>query len=276
MNDHCGLCGHQLTSIDKMLGENKLSDGTVLCNTCLEKASNINAELLYNLSHFNLDDINRLFQNGKPAQERTDEIPVEYLPASISCQHGFLSKDLYRKRLKEIKQQLDQLKANLSVFARGEIKELPNILAPDEKILAVTDAQFSKTVDAGILVVTQKRIISLSKAMFSPSKINEYPNENIIKVSFVRSFLSPIIKIHTDDTVVEFESFLNKDYAEDFYHFIEKIYNKEESQKKSHKVETVSAEAVFEQLEKLGRLRENGVLTDQEFTLQKKKLLDKL
>ncbi|PTT26917.1 hypothetical protein DBR28_17545 [Chryseobacterium sp. HMWF028] len=34
--------------------------------------------------------------------------------------------------------------------------------------------------------------------------------------------------------------------------------------------------AIFEQLEKLGKLRENGILTDEEFAEQKKKLLDKL
>jgi hypothetical protein len=33
---------------------------------------------------------------------------------------------------------------------------------------------------------------------------------------------------------------------------------------------------VFEQLEKLGKLKEMGVLTDAEFAEQKKKLLDKL
>ncbi|GAA4166536.1 hypothetical protein GCM10022217_40500 [Chryseobacterium ginsenosidimutans] len=276
MNDHCGLCGNKLTSLDTILGENKLSDDNILCNQCLEKASNINQELLYDLHNFNINDIKTLIQDGKIDKEGTEEIPNENLSVITNSEQGLLSKDLYKKRLKEIKQQLDQLKANLSMFAKGEIKELPHILAPDEVILAITDAQFSKTVDAGILLVTPKRIISVSKAMFSPAKVNEYLNENILEVSFVKSFLSPIIKIHTNDKIVEFESFLNKDYAEDFYNFIKKIYNKEKYQKQSDEVKAISSEAVFKQLEKLAQLREGGILTEEEFAVQKKKLLEKL
>lgn len=277
MNNRCGLCGNELTSIDTMLGENLLSDGNILCNKCLEKASIINEELLSDLHQFSIKDIESLVQNGTIIQEdKTEENTVENLPTVINSEQGLLTKDLYKKRLKEIKQQLDQLKANLSMFAKGEIKELPNILALDEKILAITDAQFVKTADAGILLVTPKRIISVSKAMFSLAKVHEYLNENILEVSFVKNFLSPIIKIHTTDKIVEFESFFNKDYAEDFYNFIKKIYNKEEPQKQSEEVKTVSSEAVFEQLEKLAQLKESGILTEDEFAEQKKRLLEKL
>ncbi|WP_336717401.1 PH domain-containing protein [Chryseobacterium mucoviscidosis] len=276
MNDHCGLCGKKLTSIDTMLGENKLSDGNIICNSCLEKASIVNEELLSDLHRFSLKDIENLLQNGEIAQEETvQENIAENLLSIADSEHNVLSKDLYKKRLKEIKKQLESLRANLSLFTKGEIKELPYILDLDEKILAIIDAQFAKTTDAGILLVTPKRIISVSKAMFSPAKVNEFLNDNILEVSFVKNFVSPNIRIHTKEKTVEFESFFNKDYAEDFYHFISEIYNKEVSKASSPEQNTVS-ESVLEQLEKLGQLRENGILTEEEFTSQKKKLLEKL
>jgi len=276
MNDHCGLCGKKLTSIDTMLGENKLSDGNIICNSCLEKASAMNEELLSDLHRFSLKDIENLLQNGEITQEETvQENIAENLPSVADSEQNVLSKDLYKKRLKEIKKQLESLRANLSLFTKGEIKELPYILDLDEKILAIIDAQFAKTTDAGILLVTPKRIISVSKAMFSPAKVNEFLNDNILEVSFVKNFVSPNIRIHTKEKTVEFESFFNKDYAEDFYHFISKIYNKEASKASSPEQNTVS-ESVLEQLEKLGQLRENGILTEEEFTSQKKKLLEKL
>jgi len=276
MNDHCGLCGKELTSIDTMLGENKLSDGNIICNSCLEKASAMNEELLSDLHRFSLKDLENLLHNGEIAQEETvQENIAENLPSVADSEQNVLSKDFYKKRLKEIKKQLESLRANLSMFTKGEIKELPYILDPDEKILAIIDAQFAKTTDAGILLVTPKRIISVSKAMFSQAKVNEFLNDNILKVSFVKNFVSPNIRIHTKEKTVEFESFFNKDYAEDFYHFISKIYNKEVSKASSPEQNTVS-ESVLEQLEKLGQLRENGILTDEEFTSQKKKLLEKL
>lgn len=276
MNDHCGLCGKKLTSIDTMLGENKLSDGNIICNSCLEKASAMNEELLSDLHRFSLKDLENLLQNGEIAQEETVQENIdENLPSIADSEQNALSKDLYKKRLKEIKKQLESLRANLSLFTKGEIKELPYVLDSDEKILAIIDAQFAKTTDAGILLVTPKRIISVSKAMFSPAKVNEFLNDNILEVSFVKNFVSPNIRIHTKEKTVEFESFFNKDYAEDFYHFISKIYNKEASKALSPEQNTVS-ESVLEQLEKLGQLRENGILTEEEFTSQKKKLLEKL
>ncbi|WP_308005406.1 PH domain-containing protein [uncultured Chryseobacterium sp.] len=276
MNDHCGLCGKELTSIDTMLGENKLSDGNIICNSCLEKASAMNEELLSDLHRFSLKDLENLLHNGEIAQEETvQENIAENLPSVADSEQNVLSKDLYKKRLKEIKKQLESLRAKLSLFTKGEIKELPYILDLDEKILAIIDAQFAKTTDAGILLVTPKRIISVSKAMFSPAKVNEFLNDNILEVSFVKNFVSPNIRIHTKEKTVEFESFFNKDYAEDFYHFISKIYNKEASKASSPEQNTFS-ESVLEQLEKLGQLRENGILTEEEFTSQKKKLLEKL
>jgi hypothetical protein len=282
MSDYCGLCGTKFTSMDTMLGENKLSDGNILCNKCLEKASNINQELLYSLSDFSIDDVKSLIENGK-IQTETDlqnktieEGQNENLPTVASFGSNIISPDFYKKRRKEIKNQLKQVNANLSMFTKGEIKELPRILFADEIILAITDAQFSKTVDAGILVVTPKRIISVSKAMFSLVKVNDFLNETIKEVSFVSHFLSPIIKIHTDEKIVEFECFNDKDDAEKFYSFIKKIYNKEEVQKQLNAVKPVSSDTVLEQLEKLGQLREGGILTEEEFAEQKKKLLGKL
>lgn len=277
MNNHCGLCGKELTSIDMMLGENKLSDGNIICNSCLEKASVMNEELLSDLHRFSLKDIESLLQNGEIVQQETVQENIsENVPAVADSERRVLSKDLYKKRLKEIKNQLEGLRASLSMFTKGEINELPYILDPDEVILAITDAQFAKTTDAGILLTTPKRMISVSKAMFSPAKVNEFLNEDILEVSFVKNFVSPNIRIYTKDKMFEFESFFNKDYAEDFYQFISKIYNREDVSETSSAEQDVISESVLEQLEKLGKLRENGILTEEEFTLQKKKLLEKL
>lgn len=282
MNDHCGLCGNTLTSIDHMLGENKLSDGNLLCNTCLEKASAFNQELLYDLHRFSIDDIKNMIQSDKTTTDAVSPsnglIQAENIPVASHVPSDLMSSDkgFYKRRLKEIEYQLKQINANLSMFTRGEIKELPNILAADEPVLAITDAQFLKTVDAGVLLVTPKRMVSVSKAMFRLAKVHEFPNETIREVSFVNHFMSPVIKLHTDEKTVEFECFYDKQDAEVFYRFIEKIYNKEKLQKQQDSVKAASTETVFEQLEKLARLRENGILTDEEFALQKKKLLEKL
>ncbi|WP_374464126.1 SHOCT domain-containing protein [Chryseobacterium sp.] len=73
---------------------------------------------------------------------------------------------------------------------------------------------------------------------------------------------------------------MDKEDAEKFYDTIKTFYNAPQqlSPKQTDTVSkgTVSSEEIFNQLEKLGKLRENGILTDAEFTEQKKKLLEQL
>ncbi|OCA79894.1 hypothetical protein BBH99_17465 [Chryseobacterium contaminans] len=272
--------------MDKLLGENKLSDGGVLCNKCLDKISYINQEVLYNLNQFNIDDIQRIVQNKNAELNSLTVTTQENLPVMIDEERQHISKEEYKRRKQKIKSELERLNANLSVFTKGEIKELPSLIPEDEKIVGITDAQFVNTLAAGILVATSKRMISVSKAMFGAAKINDYPNEKIKSVSFVTNPRSPIIKLHLEERVVEFECFMDKEDAEKFYDIIRPIYNNPVQQPQQH-IDSVNTGAnttvsatpsleILEQLEKLGKLREKGILTDSEFTEQKRKLLGQL
>ncbi|WP_318845523.1 PH domain-containing protein [Chryseobacterium sp. JV558] len=279
MSNNCALCKTELTSMDTLLGANKLSDGNVLCNKCLNETSNINEELLYNLNKFSIDDINEMLKTEK--KEPVLPVANQILPVTIDSDANQIPKEVYKRRQRKIKFELEKLNANLSMFTKGEIKELPYLISEEEQIIAITDAQFVNTLDAGVLVATPKRMISVSKGMFGAAKINDYHNETIKSVSFVADPRSPIIKLHLDERVVEFECYMDKEDAEKFYDTIKTIYNnpKEQSPKQIDTVGksvSVSSEEVFNQLEKLGKLRENGILTDAEFAEQKKKLLEQL
>lgn len=282
MSNTCSLCDTELTSMDTLLGENKLSDGGVLCNKCLDKISYINQEVLYNLNQFNIDDIHRIIQD-KNSEQNSLAITQENLPMTVEEAQN-ISKEVYKRRKQKIKTELEKLNASLSVFTKGEIKELPYLISEEEKIIGITDAQFVNTLAAGILVATSKRMISVSKAMFGTAKINDYPNETIKSISFVTDPRSPIIKLHLDERVVEFECFMDKEDAEKFYDIIRPIYNNpiQQLQQQTNPVNTNAAANatrsldILEQLEKLGKLRENGILTDTEFTEQKRKLLEQL
>ncbi|MFS4472604.1 PH domain-containing protein [Chryseobacterium sp. T20] len=281
MSNNCALCTTELTSMDTLLGANKLSDGNILCNKCLNKVTDINEELLYNLNKFSINDINTMLNAEKTEAVQAVMIAEQNLPAAVNYGSHQISKEVYKRRHQKIKNELQMLNANLSIFTKGEIKELPYLISEEEQIIAITDAQFVNTLAAGILVATPTRLISVSKAIFGDAKINDYPNETIKAVSFVTDPRSPIIKLHLDERVVEFECFMDKEDAEKFYDKIKGAYNnpQEQSSKQigsTNKVVSVSSEEVLNQLEKLGKLRENGILTDAEFAEQKKKLLEQL
>lgn len=281
MTNNCAFCKAELTSMDTLLGANTLSDGNVLCNKCLNKVSDINDELLYDLNKFSIHDINEML-----SKEKSEEVPAviteeQHLPAMADYGSHQIPKEVYKRRHQKIKNELEMLHANLSMFTKGEIKELPYLISEDEQITAITDAQFVNTLDAGVLVATPKRMISVSKGMFGAAKINIYPNETIQSVSFVTHPRSPIIKLHLEERIVEFECYMDKEDAERFYDTIQNIYNnsKDQSPKQiaaTDKSISVSSEEILNQLEKLRKLRENGILTDAEFAEQKKKLLEQL
>jgi hypothetical protein len=44
-----------------------------------------------------------------------------------------ISKEEYKRRKQKIKAELERLNANLSVFTKGEIKELPSLISEEEK-----------------------------------------------------------------------------------------------------------------------------------------------
>lgn len=281
MTNNCALCTTELTSMDTLLGANTLSDGNVLCNKCLNKVSDINEELLYNLNKFSIKDINKMLSAEKAEDVQAVMTTGQNLPATILYESHQISKEVYKRRHQKIKNELEMLHANLSMFTKGEIKELPYLISEDEQITAITDAQFVNTLDAGVLVATPKRMISVSKGMFGAAKITIYPNENIQSVSFVTHPRSPIIKLHLEERTVEFECYMDKEDAEKFYDTIKTIYNnsKDQSPKQmgtAGKSIAVSSDEILNQLEKLGKLRENGILTDTEFAEQKKKLLEQL
>lgn len=280
MSSNCSLCKAELTSMDTLLGENKLADGGILCNKCLDKISYINQEVLYNLSTFSINDIINIVENKKEEQSKTVVLKDENLPMTVNVEPAVVSKEVYKRRKRKIKNELEKLNANLSVFTRGEIKELPNLIPEDENMIAITDAQFKNTLDAGVLIATDKRMLSVSKSMFGSAKINDFANGTIKSVSFVTDPRSPIIKLHLEERVVEFECYMDKEDAEKFYDIIRLIYNAPQVQKpqsqKTNPVNTIPSGEVFAQLEKLGKLRENGILTDAEFAEQKRKLLEQL
>lgn len=278
MSSNCSLCRTELTSMDTLLGENKLSDGGILCNKCLDKISYINQEVLYNLSKFSIDDIVNIVENKKTEQNQPVILKDENVPIAVNAEPETLSKEVYKRRKRKIKNELENLNANLSAFTRGEIKELPNLIPEDEKMIGITDAQFKNTLDAGVLIATDKRMLSVSKSMFGSAKINDFPNDTIKSVSFVTDPRSPIIKLHLEERVVEFECYMDKEDAEKFYDIIRPIYNSPSVQQKTQPKQAATTSPIpsgeiFAQLEKLGKLRENGILTDAEFAEQKRKLL---
>ncbi|MFC3157825.1 Short C-terminal domain-containing protein [Chryseobacterium arachidis] len=309
MNNICGLCGTPLTSMDTLLGENKLADGHVLCNKCLNQATGINKDIVNNLNQFFLPEIrgfilqSKIGESESPAASQTSGFQHTETPS-----FGFGG---IPTRLDEIQDQIVALNARLSVFANAEVKELVNVLEKDERLTAIAEGLTIPGKIEGLIFSTQKRVVFIDKKFFGNVQKDEYLYQNIRSVDHVESLLYSTLKVFTKSgSMAEFKLH-NKNDGKTFCNAVNaylngsvkqpvpqqqqiqassfNLYNLPTSenpfqqqsnsapvQQSSSEVKKESAEVIFDQLEKLGKLREMGVLTEEEFAEQKKKLLERL
>lgn len=295
MNTDCALCGLPLTSMDTLLGENKLSDGGILCNKCLNKATNINKDLVSDLARYSLVQIRDIVLS-ESVEDDEEPIEVEILvpqaqvitETSHSFQFSFTTGGTSpASRLDEIKDQIVALNARLSIFVNSEVKELVNVLDKNEKIIAIAEGKYLYNNLEGILVSTESRVVFVDKKFFGGVFENEFPHDKITSMQHSAGLMSSELKIFTDSFKAEFKLY-NRSAAKIFYDAIHGYVYKSGNQsakqqpvKQSERsqpgpVKKEDPAVIFDKLEKLGKLRENGILTEEEFAEQKKKLLDKL
>lgn len=320
MNTICALCGTPLTSMDTLLGENKLSDGSILCNKCFNKATNINKELVNTIGNFNLPEVRGIILSGKVDDLEptivapTLETPKIEVPVTTYFDPNSFQDYDQPTRLDDIKDQIVALNAKLSIFVDSEVKELVNVLENGEKLIAIAEGKYLHNSLEGIVFSTQRRVVFIDKKFFGGVDENEFMHDKIVSVEHNSSLLTSSLKINTPGFTAEFKLY-NKNAAKAFYDGVKDYIGRSQkgqqqsfqqeapksvvndytytSQKQSSpqdifqqtipKPQPASsnarkepAEVIFGQLEKLGKLRELGVLTEAEFAEQKKKLLERL
>ena len=286
MNTICALCGTALTSSDMLIGKNKLADGGYLCTGCFTKAVTINRDLLHTLDQFYFAEITGMFLKSKIDAGQN---PGESSYAGNAYQYDAPT------RLDEIKDQIVALKARLSVLANEEVKELANILDTDEKLFAIAEGIDLESKREGIIFSTQRRVAFIYKKFVGGVVKNEFFLQNISSIDLIENLLYSILKINTKMGTAEFKLHTKND-GRAFTHILNRNFNDSVKQfsQDSRPLQAFSQtipdlvqenvfntgnenpSTIFEQLEKLGKLKEMGVLTDEEFSEQKKKLLEKL
>ncbi|WP_221630245.1 PH domain-containing protein [Chryseobacterium lactis] len=282
----CALCGTPLTATDMLVGKNKLADGGYLCAECFTKAVRINQDLINNLDQFYFAEITGMILKSK--------IDASQNPGESQYSGGSNYAYDAPTRLDEIKDQIVALNARLSVLANEEVNELANILDRDEKILAIAEGIDLQSKREGIIFSTQKRVAFIDKKFLGGIVKNEFSLQSIFSIDHTENLLYSILKINSNIGIAEFKLH-NKNDGRAFTGINKNFRYSEPLKQESRPLQafsqtipglaqenvysTANKEAsgnVFEQLEKLGKLKEMGVLTDAEFAEQKKKLLDKL
>lgn len=171
-------------------------------------------------------------------------------------------------RMDEIKEELEKLDINPTIFARKEIRELPDILSVDEKIVYLVEGRNKINQHHIILVATDRRLIFVDKEFMYGLKVEDFSYGKISSIQYETALMLASIDVHVSDDVVEIDG-VGKYDAEVFCEKVRDFMSRPEGY-----FQDKSEPSVLEQLERLGKLKENGILNEEEFNDQKKKLLN--
>jgi len=159
-------------------------------------------------------------------------------------------------------------------FGRKELKELPNILWSDESVENIIQGTYNN--GNGILVATNRRLVFVDKGFLYGLKVEDFPYEKISSIQYETGLLLGKLTIFTSGNKAVIDN-VYKEKVRAFGDWVRaKISNASViSPPSMPKVNATSSPSldIIEQLERLAKLKEQGILTEEEFQIQKKKIL---
>lgn len=246
---NCILCSTELKFMNKpTFGSGKLSDGGVVCTSCYKKINNANPKVVAKLKRHSLADVQNLLEEREQAKSEKNS------------------------RFDKIKYHIKSLGLDnaSTFFGRKEINELPEILNLNENIDNIIQGTYNN--GQGILVSTNRRLVFIDKGLLYGLKVEDFPLDKITSIQYETGLILGKVKIHTSSNIATIDN-IEKGAARKFAEFVRNKL----SEPKSTSTPASNAEPdVLEQLEKLGKLKESGIISEEEFSEQKKKLLEKL
>ena len=248
---NCVMCSTGLKFMNTpTFGAGKLNDGGIVCTSCYKQINNANPSVAFKLKNYTLSQVQTILQEKEEA------------------------KNSKNSKLDEIKAEIKNLNlSNASTFlGRKEINELPQILSENEKVNNIIQGTYNN--GQGILVSTNRRLVFIDKGLLYGLKVEDFPLDKISSIQYETGLLLGKVKIHTSGNIATIDN-VEKSSARQFAEFVRDFLSQPKEQQPVY-IQTNSEPTVLDQIEKLAKLKVNGILSEEEFAEQKKKLLEKL
>jgi len=174
--------------------------------------------------------------------------------------------------INEIKNQIKNLDGVSKFLGMKEIKELPNILWEDEKVEKLVQGIYENA--NGILVATNKRLIFIDKSLLGKLRVEDFPYDKISSIQYQAGWIYGNITIYSSGNKAKIGN-IDKKQTGNFAEYIRaRISGSKEHASAPTPHTAVSSDDVISKLEKLANLKERGILSEEEFLEQKKKILN--
>lgn len=171
-----------------------------------------------------------------------------------------------------INQALRNLSGIEKFLGRREIKELPSILWEDELPEKIVQGTYNN--GNGLLVATNKRLIFIDKGIFS-LKVEDFPYDKITSIQYTTGLLMGGIEIYASGNKAEIKN-VPKDQVRTFAEYVRARITAPKPPATQSAAQTKQQDDILAQIEKLGKLKEQGIITEEEFVAKKKEILAKL
>ena len=177
--------------------------------------------------------------------------------------------------LEDVKTQIKSIDGMSKFLGSKEIKELPDILWENESVENLISGTYNN--GNGILVATNCRLIFVDKGLIFGLKVEDFPLDKITSIQYSTGILLGKLTIFASGNKAIIEN-VDKVQVRLFGDFVRnKISTKssEEPVKKDFSVnENVqNQDDIVSKLERLAKLKAQGILTEEEFIQQKQKIL---
>lgn len=147
-------------------------------------------------------------------------------------------------------------------------------LNPNEEIVAIvmgayeTEILGSNSVRTGILVATNKRLVFYAKKLMG-YELEDFPLSNISSIESGKNMMGHNISFFASGNKVKMK-WINDGEINKFVEYVRSKIGKESSSNDSKE------ESILDQIEKLSKLKDQGILTENEFQVKKTDLLSRM
>lgn len=173
--------------------------------------------------------------------------------------------------LQQIQEQIKNMDGASKFFGKREIKELPNILWEDEVLEKLVQGLYNN--GNGILAATNKRLIFIDKGLLGGLKVEDFPYDKISSIQYQTGIMFGKITIFTSGNKALIDQ-IDKGQVKVFAEFVRARISSPMENASASNSDTNSFN-LTQQLRELAELKDSGILTDEEFQIEKKKLLNR-
>lgn len=160
-------------------------------------------------------------------------------------------------------------------YLRRSLEHLDEGETPVEVVIGAYESEMlgTDTVKVGIFIATETRLVFYSKKMFG-FVLESFPYGNISSFEMGKGLMGYSISFFGSGNKVSMKWLENADG--EFDRFVAFVRGKLGKSDSSDSDGVAVEEGILEQIRKMGELRSDGLLTDEEFESKKKELLARL